>query len=73
MILSLCVGDVGCAGSGSIMMRAKTQVETLSLGGGRQARNALIVTELPYQVNKVRKQQRWRESLGWNNQPGELR
>jgi hypothetical protein len=47
------------------MMRAKTQVETLSLGGGRQARNALIVTELPYQVNKVREKQRWRdEALG---------
>lgn len=35
------------------MMRAKTHVETISLGGGRQTRNALIVTELPYQVNKV--------------------
>lgn len=28
-------------------------METISLGGGRQTRNAIIVTELPYQVNKV--------------------
>ncbi len=40
-------------GTGSIVMRAKTHMETISLGGGRQQRNAIIVTELPYQVNKA--------------------
>jgi len=40
-------------GTGSIIMRAKTHMETISVGGGRQARNAIIVTELPYQVNKA--------------------
>jgi DNA gyrase/topoisomerase IV subunit A len=29
-------------------------METISIGGGRQSRNAIVVTEMPYQVNKVR-------------------
>jgi len=40
-------------GSGSIVMRAKTHMETIPMGGGRQVRNAIVVTELPYQVNKA--------------------
>jgi DNA gyrase subunit A len=35
-------------GRGSIIMRAKTEVETL-----RKEREAIIVTEIPYQVNKA--------------------
>ena len=37
-------------GRGSIMMRAKTEIETTKKGD----RQAIIVTEIPYQVNKVR-------------------
>jgi DNA gyrase subunit A len=37
-------------GRGSIMMRAKTEIETNKKGD----RQAIIVTEIPYQVNKVR-------------------
>ncbi len=37
-------------GRGSVMMRAKTEIETNKKGD----RQAIIVTEIPYQVNKVR-------------------
>jgi DNA gyrase subunit A len=37
-------------GRGSILMRAKTEIETNKKGD----RQAIIVTEIPYQVNKVR-------------------
>ena len=37
-------------GRGSIMMRAKTEIETNKKGD----RQSIIVTEIPYQVNKVR-------------------
>jgi DNA gyrase subunit A len=37
-------------GRGSIMMRAKTEIETTKKGD----RQSIIVTEIPYQVNKVR-------------------
>jgi len=37
-------------GRGSIMMRAKTEIETNKKGD----RQSIIVTEIPYQVNKVK-------------------
>ncbi len=40
-------------GRGSIKMSSVSHFEELPGGGGRQARTALIVTELPYQVNKA--------------------
>lgn len=40
-------------GRGSVVMRAVTSFEEIAGGGGRQARNAIIITELPYQVNKA--------------------
>jgi len=40
-------------GRGSILMRAKLQIEEL-----RKDREAIIVTEIPYQVNKARMQER---------------
>ncbi len=40
-------------GRGSIKMRAVAQFEEIPGGGGRQGRTAIIVTELPYQVNKA--------------------
>ncbi len=41
--------DAYATGRGSIKMRAKTEIETMSNGKPR-----IIVTELPYQVNKAR-------------------
>ena len=40
-------------GRGSIKMKAVAQFEEIPGGAGRQARTAIIVTELPYQVNKA--------------------
>lgn len=40
-------------GRGSIKMSAVASFEELPGGGGRQSRTAIIVTELPYQVNKA--------------------
>lgn len=40
-------------GAGSITIRALTHIETLSASGNRQPRSAIVVTELPYMVNKV--------------------
>ena len=38
-------------GRGSVLMRACTTIEQIPGGGGRQERTAIIVTEIPYQVN----------------------
>ncbi len=40
-------------GRGSIKMSAVSSFEELPGGGGRQARTAIVVTEIPYQVNKA--------------------
>lgn len=40
-------------GRGSVKMSAVAAFEELPGGGGRQSRTAIIVTELPYQVNKA--------------------
>lgn len=40
-------------GRGSIPIRGISQFEEVRPGRGRQRRNAIIVTELPYQVNKA--------------------
>ena len=40
-------------GRGSVKMSAVSTFEEIAGGGGRQARTAIIVTELPYQVNKA--------------------
>lgn len=40
-------------GRGSIKMRAVAGFEELPGGGGRMSRTAIIITELPYQVNKA--------------------
>jgi DNA gyrase subunit A len=50
----LIMGRVGCrmafhTGRGSIMMRARTQIEEI-----RKDRMAIVATEIPYQVNKVK-------------------
>ena len=54
--LILGVSDIRQAyatGRGSIKMSAVTTFEEIPGGGGRQGRTAIIVTELPYQVNKA--------------------
>jgi DNA gyrase subunit A len=40
-------------GRGSIPIRAITQIEEIQPGKGRHRRSAIIVTELPFQVNKA--------------------
>jgi len=40
-------------GRGSIPIRGVSQFEEIRPGRGRQRRNAIVVTELPYQVNKA--------------------
>ena len=40
-------------GRGSIPIRGVSQFEEVRPGKGRQRRNAIVVTELPYQVNKA--------------------
>lgn len=40
-------------GRGSVKMSAVASFEELPGGGGRQGRTAIVVTELPYQVNKA--------------------
>ncbi|MCQ2790151.1 MAG: DNA gyrase subunit A, partial [bacterium] len=40
-------------GRGSIKMSAVANFEEIAGGGGRQSRTAIVVTEIPYQVNKA--------------------
>lgn len=40
-------------GRGSIVLRGVTQLEEVPLGRGSKRRTAIIITELPYQVNKA--------------------
>jgi DNA gyrase subunit A len=40
-------------GNGGVVMRAVTQIENVVRGKSQMARHAIIVTELPYQVNKA--------------------
>ena len=40
-------------GRGSIKMSAVSQIEELPGGNGRQGRTAIVITEIPYQVNKA--------------------
>ncbi len=40
-------------GRGSIKMQAVAGFEEIAGGGGRQARTAIVITEIPYQVNKA--------------------
>lgn len=46
------IQDAYTTGRGSITVRGIAQVEEIQPGRGRQRRNAIVVTELPYQVNK---------------------
>lgn len=41
------------SGRGSVPVRGVSHVEEIVLGKGRHRRNAIVITELPYQVNKA--------------------
>lgn len=47
------IRDAYLAGRGSIPMRAVTQFEEVQGGRGRHRRTAIVVTEMPFQVNKA--------------------
>ena len=50
------IGDIKKAymtGRGSIQMRAVSTFEEIAGGNGRQARTAIVITEIPYQVHKA--------------------
>ena len=40
-------------GRGSIKMSSVATIEEIAGGNGRQSRNAIVITEIPYQVNKA--------------------
>jgi len=47
------IQEAYATGRGSITLRGVAQVEEIQSGRGRQRRSAIVVTELPYQVNKA--------------------
>jgi DNA gyrase subunit A len=47
------IWDAYTTGRGSIPVRGISNLEEIQLGKGRHKRNAIIITELPYQVNKA--------------------
>ena len=47
------IHDAYCTGRGSIPVRGIASFEEIQPGKGRQRRNAIVITELPYQVNKA--------------------
>ena len=47
------IRDAYSTSRGSILVRGVTQVEEIQGGRGRHRRQAIVVTELPYQVNKA--------------------
>ncbi|MFM7428183.1 MAG: DNA gyrase subunit A [Elainella sp.] len=53
IIASSGIRDAYTTGRGSITVRGVTSVEEVNLGRGRHRRMAIVVTELPFQVNKA--------------------
>lgn len=47
------IWDAYTTGRGSIPVRGVTSLEEVQMGKGRHRRTAIIITELPYQVNKA--------------------
>ncbi|UBF27220.1 DNA topoisomerase 4 subunit A [Kovacikia minuta CCNUW1] len=47
------IREAYATGRGSIPMRGVAQIEEIQIGKGRHRRTAIVVTELPYQVNKA--------------------
>ena len=47
------IKEVYLKGRGSITIRGVIHLEEINLGKGKHKRNALVITELPYQINKA--------------------
>ena len=53
IIYSQAIDELYDTGKGSITIRGVIKTEEINLGKGKQKRNALIITELPYQISKT--------------------
>jgi DNA gyrase subunit A len=53
LIYSPAIDELYQTGKGSLTIRGVLNKEEINLGKGKHKRNALIITELPYQINKA--------------------
>ncbi len=53
LIYSRAIEELYATGKGSVVIRGVLSKEELNLGKGKHKRNALIITELPYQISKA--------------------
>jgi len=53
LIYSQAIEDLYETGKGSITIRGIINIEEINLGKGKHKKNALIITELPYQISKA--------------------
>ena len=68
VLLSSGLQDTYLLGRGSIPMRGVAHTEEVQLGKGRHKRNAVVVTELPYQLSKAG----WIEKLAESVNDGKI-
>ena len=68
VLLSSGLQDTYLHGRGSIPMRGVAHIEEVQLGKGRHKRNAVVVTELPYQLSKAG----WIEKLAESVNDGKI-
>ncbi|OUL43280.1 DNA gyrase subunit A, partial [Prochlorococcus sp. HOT_208_60] len=52
LIYSRAIEELYQTGKGSITIRGVVNTEEVNLGKGKHKKNAIIITELPYQINK---------------------
>ncbi len=53
LIYSQAIEDLYQTGRGSITIRGVVNTEEVNIGKGKHKKNAIIITELPYQINKA--------------------
>ena len=53
LIYNDAIKDVYSTGKGSITIRGVIKSEEINLGKGKHKRNALVISELPYQISKA--------------------
>ncbi len=53
LIYSRAIEELYQTGKGSITIRGVVKTEEVNLGKGKHKKNAIIITELPYQINKA--------------------
>jgi len=53
LIYSHAIEELYLTGKGSITIRGVVDTEEVNLGKGKHKKNAIIITELPYQINKA--------------------